>query len=180
MCICEKHDIRKWMYYVKWKIKNPSNLPWVARFGWSAENCCWCTNNTYSFIIWSNWFCEYSHMPLKAKSPCSHPSCPNLTTDRYCDKHRKQRYTENNRIAHKTRDAGFYNRAQWKKVRRQQLIREPLCRECMKDNKITQATVVDHITPRSKGGADYDDDNLQSLCKRCHDRKTARENGFGT
>ena len=43
------------------------------------------------------------------------------------------------------------------------------------------ATVVDHIIPH-KGDMDifWDEDNWQPLCKRCHDQKTATENGgFG-
>jgi 5-methylcytosine-specific restriction protein A len=44
-----------------------------------------------------------------------------------------------------------------------------------------KASIVDHVRPHH-GEADlfYDEANLQALCKRCHDRKTAREDGgFG-
>lgn len=43
------------------------------------------------------------------------------------------------------------------------------------------AEVTDHIIPH-RGGIDlfWNRDNWQSLCKRCHDRKTAMEDGgFG-
>lgn len=41
------------------------------------------------------------------------------------------------------------------------------------------AEVVDHITPLTAGGTN-DESNLQALCKQCHDRKTATEDGgFG-
>lgn len=28
-------------------------------------------------------------MPYKPKHPCSYPGCPELTNNRYCDKHKK-------------------------------------------------------------------------------------------
>jgi 5-methylcytosine-specific restriction protein A len=40
--------------------------------------------------------------------------------------------------------------------------------------------VVDHIVPhRGDERLAFDRDNLQGLCKSCHDRKTATENGLG-
>ena len=43
------------------------------------------------------------------------------------------------------------------------------------------ATDVDHIVPhRGDARLLYDENNLQSLCKSCHSRKTATEDGgFG-
>jgi len=54
------------------------------------------------------------------------------------------------------------------------LEEEPLCRMCMKEGKITAAQMVDHIKPRSKGGADFERSNLQPLCNKCHAKKTAK------
>ncbi|MCB0080444.1 MAG: HNH endonuclease [Caldilineaceae bacterium] len=54
-----------------------------------------------------------------------------------------------------------------------QLRREPLCRHCRERGQTTAATEVDHIKARRDGGSDAFD-NLQSLCKSCHSRKTAR------
>ncbi len=34
------------------------------------------------------------------------------------------------------------------------------------------AKVVDHIIPKTLGGTD-EESNLQSICERCHNRKTA-------
>jgi 5-methylcytosine-specific restriction endonuclease McrA len=34
--------------------------------------------------------------------------------------------------------------------------------------------MVDHITPKFRGGRD-DDANLRGCCKRCHETKSARE-----
>lgn len=71
----------------------------------------------------------------------------------------------------------FYHRAAWKKLRGLQLQIEPLCRECRKVGKLTAASVVDHIIPRTEGGADYDLNNLRSVCKPCHDSITRRAAG---
>ena len=71
--------------------------------------------------------------------------------------------------------------ARWRLLRHRHLSKEPLCRECLSTNKITIATVVDHIIPH-KGDMKlfYASDNRQSLCKFHHDTKTAREDGgFG-
>lgn len=35
---------------------------------------------------------------------------------------------------------------------------------------------VDHITPLSQGGHPFDESNLQTLCRECHEAKTADEN----
>lgn len=37
---------------------------------------------------------------------------------------------------------------------------------------VKKADLVDHIRERSDGGEDYDFDNLQSLCRSCHEKKT--------
>ena len=58
----------------------------------------------------------------------------------------------------------------WEKVRSLHLANEPLCRMCSRP-----ADLVDHITPIRDGGERLDDDNLQSLCRRCHDAKTAED-----
>lgn len=69
----------------------------------------------------------------------------------------------------------------WQKLRNRFIAQHPYCEECMKQGKITLATDVDHIVPhRGDPALLYDETNLQSLCKACHSRKTAREDGgFG-
>lgn len=74
----------------------------------------------------------------------------------------------------------WYERSNWKRLRSLQLKTSPLCAICLHSGTLTVATVVDHIEPRSKGGADYDITNLQSLCPECHSRKTTRDSGLTT
>ena len=71
-------------------------------------------------------------------------------------------------------DARGYD-ARWRAARKRFLSRHPLCEECMKENKLTPATVVDHIIPhRGDKKLFWDESNWQSLCKSCHDKKTGR------
>ena len=55
---------------------------------------------------------------------------------------------------------------EWPAIRLRQLIDEPFCRICG-----APATEVDHIHPLRDGGT-HERSNLQSLCGRCHRRKT--------
>lgn len=66
------------------------------------------------------------------------------------------------------------------RLREQLLKREPLCRLCQRKTPpvVTVATIADHVTPLAKGGAAHDIANLQPVCKPCHDRKTAEDNGW--
>lgn len=72
--------------------------------------------------------------------------------------------------------SSLYRTHKWKKARLSWLRRNPLCAECMKDNRVTQATVVDHITPH-KGNMKlfWDRTSWQSLCIECHNKKSAKE-----
>lgn len=72
---------------------------------------------------------------------------------------------------------GWYSLPIWTDdLRPSQLMAEPWCRACAKRGVRTRATVVDHITPHRGDWARFTDrGNLQSLCKSCHDRKTALE-----
>jgi 5-methylcytosine-specific restriction endonuclease McrA len=91
-----------------------------------------------------------------SKSKC--PKCSKLYHKNYDRNHRdKEMYT-------------FYRSARWKKVRAMQLRKEPLCVEC---NRV--AGIVDHIKEIKDGGEKLNLDNLQSMCKSCHSKKTARE-----
>lgn len=69
----------------------------------------------------------------------------------------------------------------WQKARAGYLNRHPLCAECESIGRVTAATDLDHITPHKGDMARFwDRSNWQGLCKPCHSRKTAREDGgFG-
>lgn len=71
--------------------------------------------------------------------------------------------------------------AAWQRARLRYLANHPLCVHCEARGEIRAATVVDHVDPhRGDMGKFWDVGNWQALCKRCHDVKTATEDGgFG-
>lgn len=70
--------------------------------------------------------------------------------------------------------------AQWRRFRLSYLRRHPLCVECLEQQRAVEAVHVDHVIALEKGGAKYDESNLQGLCPHHHSVKTCREDGgFG-
>lgn len=122
-------------------------------------------------------------MPSKALRFCSHPGCGELVSTTYCTTHqpvydtqRKERQAEFERTRLSAAERGYDSR--WQKARLGYLKHHPLCAECEREGKTVPATVVDHIVPH-KGNKQlfWDKKNWQPLCKPCHDRKTAKEDG---
>lgn len=117
-------------------------------------------------------------MPSKPLRPCSHPGCSTLVQSGYCDVHKKdkQSYDRYRGSAH---ERGYTSA--WARYSKQFLKAHPLCEECLKNGIVEPSEVTDHIIPH-KGDMVlfWDKKNHQALSKRCHDRKTAKEDGgFG-
>ncbi len=74
----------------------------------------------------------------------------------------------------------WYNRPAWKRLRRSKLRDQPLCERCFKRGKLVVAIIVHHMTAH-KGDWELflDFDNLQSVCKDCHDGSIQREEKSG-
>lgn len=71
--------------------------------------------------------------------------------------------------------AKLYNSARWKAVREKQLKIQPLCEVCLNKQINEPATQVDHIKAISFGGDPLNLENLQSLCYKCHGKKSRKE-----
>jgi len=104
-------------------------------------------------------------MPQRPGRACIRPGCGARATGSYCDKHRP---------VHKdTERPSAYMRGygkRWQRASKAFLRMNPWCVECERP-----ATVVDHRKPhRGNRRLFWDRDNWQAMCKRCHDRKTAR------
>jgi 5-methylcytosine-specific restriction endonuclease McrA len=64
----------------------------------------------------------------------------------------------------------LYNTKRWHRLRWDQLQRQPLCELHLVQQEIVAATVADHKVPhRGDEKLFFDENNLQSLCKVCHD-----------
>jgi 5-methylcytosine-specific restriction protein A len=66
---------------------------------------------------------------------------------------------------------GPYNSTSWRKLRFQAIQSGPVCAACNR----APSTVADHITPVRLGGLFWDINNIQGLCARCHNSKSAKE-----
>lgn len=116
-----------------------------------------------------------------APKPCTHPSCGTLVHDGSgrCAKHAKQlRQSIDAKRGNSTERGYSYA---WQQAREGFLRKHPLCVRHESRGQVVAATVVDHIRPH-KGDKDlfWERSNWQSLCKTCHDIKTATEDGgFG-
>jgi 5-methylcytosine-specific restriction protein A len=77
----------------------------------------------------------------------------------------------------------WYDTAKWRAWSQHQLRQHPLCRFWEMKGKVVAASIADHIKPH-KGDARlfWDADNLQSLCKHCHEstKKQLERRGFST
>jgi 5-methylcytosine-specific restriction protein A len=110
-------------------------------------------------------------MPAGAYHECRYPRCPNYAErGGYCAEHRAAARELPSEIA---RDAplGHFEKARFRRLRHSFLIRHPLCARCREP-----ATILDHIRPhRGVVALFWDQTNWQTLCARCHGRKTALE-----
>lgn len=74
----------------------------------------------------------------------------------------------------------WYKKAAWLKLRKLHLSREPLCKFCLQRDRVTSATVADHINPhRGDWSLFLCAENLQSLCDSCHSSAKQKEEIYG-
>lgn len=116
------------------------------------------------------------------KRPCARPGCPALVERGYCEGCRaKSPAAISERTRGSASERGYGRR--WQKARNAYLARHPLCIDPYGVHSVhmVAATDLDHIVPH-KGDMTlfWDALNWQALCKACHSRKTAAEDGgFG-
>jgi 5-methylcytosine-specific restriction protein A len=108
--------------------------------------------------------------------PCNHPGCSALTTAPYCQDHARERRQRFDRERGSAAARGYDSK--WRRTRQGFLRKHPLCAEHERQGEVVSAVVVDHIRPHKGDRALFwDRYNWQPLCKACHDRKTALEDG---
>lgn len=115
-------------------------------------------------------------MPTRAPRSCPRPGCGGVVHNGVCSRCgalRRWADADHEMRRGSSRERGYDTI--WEKLRRAHLAAEPLCRMCAQMGRVTPAVLVDHIVPLRDGGARLDDANLQSLCRACHDKKSAQD-----
>ena len=116
-------------------------------------------------------------MPTAPARPCPTPGCPGVLP---CATHPKEtRVTRG--TPHSVRL--WYLLARWRHPvwgrRAQVLNRDPLCVECRKIGRVTEAEHIDHVIPHEGDPVLFwDPENLQGLCASCHSQKTQSERTY--
>lgn len=109
--------------------------------------------------------------PARASRPCAFPNCGELLSgdETYCADHSRGRH----RRINEARDAAsvrLYNTKRWKRLSKVELQREPWCALCG-----NPAEHRDHVTPHKGNERSFWRGARQSLCRKCHSRKTLEE-----
>ena len=76
-----------------------------------------------------------------------------------------------------------YQNTTWRKLRNDFIKMNPLCADCLNEGKVVPAEDIHHIhSPFKNGEINWalllDPNNLVSLCKDCHGKRHAAENGY--
>ncbi len=120
----------------------------------------------------------------RAARECAADGCRTLVTKgSRCDRHvtlAYQQAAKNERGKRGTRQERGYD-STWMRLRQLHISSHPLCKHCEERGRIVVGEEVDHIIPhRGSEALRLEPSNLQTLCKPCHSRKTASEDGgFG-
>ena len=69
-----------------------------------------------------------------------------------------------------------YQSMKWRRLRATKLRNNPLCEDCLLENRVTPTQEIHHIIPFYVDNEinlklAYDYDNLVSLCIECHDKR---------
>ncbi len=70
----------------------------------------------------------------------------------------------------------LYNSRKWRKYSHQLRKDNPLCKMCLEEGRTTPSQMVDHIKEINRGGSIWDKSNHMCLCKKCHAKKSGRNN----
>lgn len=124
-------------------------------------------------------------MPTAAPKPCRHPGCRALVQGgSYCPTHKRPAAGSFADPARGSRHARGYG-SDWEATRQRIFARDNgLCQECLRAGVVTPvgdkpySAWCDHVVPKAEGGSDGDD-NLQTLCRPCHQAKTNAEKARG-
>ena len=73
----------------------------------------------------------------------------------------------------------WYGTARWRRLRAEQLERQPLCERCQSQGRVTPATVCHHTVPHRGDPILFWRGPFASSCAPCHDIDAQREERGG-
>ena len=130
-------------------------------------------------------------MARRAPTPCREPGCSALVSiPGHCPQHTPGDLSKGARGPVETQGSPegrpgtcrngsrlpIYGSTRWRKLSKLFRSRNPLCAHCQAVGETTPAVLVDHIKEiKDRPELQWDWNNLQSLCRACHDRKTSIE-----
>lgn len=100
---------------------------------------------------------------------CAYHTCNKIIRSKYCNQHKHIQSDVSRGTRGTTSQQGYGT--QWQKIRKIHLFNHPLCEDCKIEGIIKPAKEVHHVIGLRNGGTN-EDDNLQSLCKSCHSKRT--------
>lgn len=109
---------------------------------------------------------------LKPLRKCKYPGCRMVASEGWCPAHKPKVNRKESAAWHYLYTDPRYH---WAERRTAQLLAEPFCRECSKRGDRVRAEDADHIVPHRGDVNLFTKGDLQSLCHRCHSRKTMAE-----
>ena len=111
---------------------------------------------------------------------CLSGGCGVLVEQGYCEQHAKERNHKSNHAPGRAAARAWYNTRQWQTLRALHIDQHPICEHCKAKGVIKQADHVDHKLSRTLcPDRELDGTNLQSLCIKCHAKKSSREQNRG-
>lgn len=134
---------------------------------WRHRRCGPCNATYYRAYHKDRWHqAARWERPESACDGCGAKYVPHVPSQRYCSK--PCRAKADSRRVSEARP--LYRYARWKRIRAEQLVREPSCRFCALAGIQTPASVCDHVEPH-RGSVDlFWRGPFQSLCVECHNR----------
>ena len=115
-------------------------------------------------------------MPFASKRICARGGCHKVVEGepRYCKEH-DQYESGNFRGTHRdSKTRSFYNSKAWRSLTKAFLSENPFCIECKKKKRLELSKHSDHIKSiKTHWDLRLEWNNLQALCIKCHNTKTA-------
>jgi 5-methylcytosine-specific restriction protein A len=119
-------------------------------------------------------------MPYAAKRYCNRTGCHQFAIpgSSYCAEHQQSTAHDYDAARRNEFEHEFYVSPEWRAARARKLQKDPLCEDCLADDRVTAATMVHH----EKSVRDFPElalveSNLHSLCDPCHNKKHPEKGG---